>query len=158
LQLALRFGGRCAGALCRDVSARDAAPGSCLDTSGRALKRCATGIYYTGDLTSQCARLTERILQRSNALFRKYFATLKERAVRTNALPRKIKRELLVSRKICNALLRQVNLLLHQAVGKVRNTRTVLPGSAYRHRPPTNGADDLTALLKTGQGSRVIAH
>jgi hypothetical protein len=161
LELALRFGRRGTGALCCDVCACNAASGCRFDASGCALKRCATGVDYTGDLTCKTTRLAQRSLECCHTFFCQGLAALKERTIRTNALPRKLEGALLVCHEPRNLLLGQSKLRPHKRGCDVANTGAVFTGGAnkklsagYRFKD----GFDLAAFLEGYRSSGVVAH
>jgi hypothetical protein len=144
LELALRFGRRGTGALSCNVSAGNTAFRCRFDASGCALKGGAAGIDYAGNLTCKTPCFAQRSLKCCHAFFRQGLTTLKERAIRTDALPRKLEGALLVCHEPRNLLLGQLKVLLHQAVSEVRDTRPVLSRPPYSNLASGKSARNLT--------------
>jgi hypothetical protein len=161
LELALRFGRRGTCALGCNISTSDAASGCRFDASGCALKRCATGVDYTGDLTCKTTRLAQRSLECCHTLFCQGLAALKERAIRTNTLPRKLEGALLVCHEPRNLLLGQIKLRPHKRRCNVADTGAVFTGGANKKLSAGYRFEDgfdLAALLEGYRSSGVVAH
>jgi hypothetical protein len=100
-------------------------------------------------------------LECCHTFFCQVLAALKERTIRTNALPRKLEGALLVCHEPCNLLLGQSKLRPHKRGCDVANTGAVFTGGAnkklsagYRFKD----GFDLAAFLEGYRSSGVVAH
>lgn len=114
-----------------------------------------------GNLTRKTTRFAQRSLKCCHAFFRQGLATLKERAIRTNALPRKLEGALLVCDEPCNLLLGQIKLCPHKRRCNVANTGAVFTGGANKKLSAGYRFEDgfdLAAFLEGYRSSGVVAH
>jgi hypothetical protein len=103
-QLALSFSSGRTRTICSNVCTGDATACGRLNARRRTSKCRLARSYLTWDLAREIARCPEGFLQSSYALFGQRSAALEERLVGADALPRDIKRTLLVGRKTCDLL------------------------------------------------------
>jgi hypothetical protein len=114
-----------------------------------------------GNLTCKTPCFAQRSLKCCHAFFRQGLTTLKERAIRTDALPRKLEGALLVCHEPCNLLLGQIKLRPHKRGCDVADTGAVFTGGANKKLSAGYRFEDgfdLAALLEGYRSSGVVAH